>query len=113
MTDLRTALKGVKINRKKIYIDKSVFKALKNTQKELDSALNICEMAECCFDLFDFNNIKGEKYNVLDILKEKKENSQLLVREDIYDKLIKIRTATGVPVQSIMSYIIMVQLKNI
>lgn len=99
------AIKGQKIKRKKIYVDKEVLDLLQKKKKELPSHLAICEMAECCFDYFDRKGFRCPEMPI-NIFGEKKESGQLLVREDIYNELVMMKSLTGTSIQYMMSLII-------
>lgn len=107
------ALKGKKVPRKKIRVDNNTMENLKAVKKQINSTLDICEMAECCFDFFDYKDFISGNTDLFDTLQIKKESAQLLIREDIYNELQRMKNKTAVPVQSIVSCIIDLQLKKI
>ncbi len=110
---MKTLLLGVKINRKKIYIERGVIDKLKEIKRENQGSLDICEMVECCFDNFDFSmpqQIDPDNSDIMETFSRKDESVQLLIRDDIYDKLKDMKKASGRTVHDIISLIVQLTL---
>ena len=107
--EMKMLLLGVRINRKKIYIEKGVIDQLKEIKRENLGSLDICEMVECCFDNFNFSihkQIDQDNNDIMETFSRKDESVQLLIRSDIYDKLKEMKKASGRTVHDIISLIV-------